>query len=419
MVYVIDKDGHPLMPTRHHGKVKWLLKRKQAKVVKRSPFTIQLTYEPKTHCIQDVTLGVDAGSKHVGLSASTEKEELFRAEMTLRDNIPQLMTARRQSRRTRRNRLRYRKPRFNNRKRPDGWLTPTMEAKIRAHVNVINDICSILPISRIVVETASFDIQKIKDEDIAGKQYQEGEQMGYANVKAYVKARDNYTCWACGAHKSLHAHHIVQRKDGGSDRPANLITLCERCHTDHHNGKKPLDIPFPEKKGFRGATEMSTMRWFLLNRLKAVHPTILVEQTYGYVTNWNRNQFGLEKNHISDAFCIAGNFKAERAEDLYDIMKVRCHNRQMMKQNITKGGKLKCNQGPRMVLGIARYDIVEHEDGRKMIVTARKTRGLYSLKPLDGSKTLADVPRRKFTLLWHSNGEIETRRPAFPTSVQA
>lgn len=419
MVYVIDKDGHPLMPTRHHGKVKWLLKRKQAKVVKRSPFTIQLTYEPKTHCIQDVTLGVDAGSKHVGLSASTEKEELFRAEMTLRDNIPQLMTARRQSRRTRRNRLRYRKPRFNNRKRPDGWLTPTMEAKIRAHVNVINDICSILPISRIVVETASFDIQKIKDEDIAGKQYQEGEQMGYANVKAYVKARDNYTCWACGAHKSLHAHHIVQRKDGGSDRPANLITLCERCHTDHHNGKKPLDIPFPEKKGFRGATEMNTMRWFLLNRLKAVHPTILVEQTYGYVTNWNRNQFGLEKNHISDAFCIAGNFKAERAEDLYDIMKVRCHNRQMMKQNITKGGKLKCNQGPRMVLGIARYDIVEHEDGRKMIVTARKTRGLYSLKPLDGSKTLADVPRRKFTLLWHSNGEIETRRPAFPTSVQA
>ena len=419
MVYVIDKCGSPLMPTRHHCKVKWLLKRKRAKVVKRSPFTIQLTYEPKTHYIQDVTLGVDAGSKHVGLSASTEKKELFSAEMMLRDDIPRLMTTRGQSRRTRRSRLRYREPRFDNRKRSKGWLTPTMEAKIRAHVNVINDICSILPISRIVVETASFDIQKIKNEDIAGKQYQEGEQMGYANVKAYVKARDNYTCWACGAHKSLHVHHIVQRKNGGSDRPANLITLCERCHTDHHNGKKPLDIPFPENKGFRGATEMSTMRWFLLNRLKAVHPTIPVEQTYGYVTNWNRNQFGLEKNHISDAFCIAGNFKAERAEDLYDIMKVRCHNRQMMKQNITKGGKLKCNQGPRMVLGIARYDIVEHEDGRKMIVTARKTRGLYSLKPLDGSKTLADVPRRKFTLLWHSNGAVETRRPAFPTSVQA
>ena len=419
MVYVIDKDGCPLMPTRRHGKVKWLLKRKQAKVVKRSPFTIQLTYEPKTHCIQDVTLGVDAGSKHVGLSASTECEELFSAKMTLRDDVPQLMVARRQSRRTHRNCLRYRKPRFDNRRRPDGWLTPTMETKIRSHVNAINDICTILPISRIVIETASFDIQKIKNDDIKGKQYQEGEQLGYANVKAYVKARDNYTCWACGAHEPLHVHHIVQRKDGGSDRPANLITLCKKCHEDHHNGKHPLTIPFPENRGFKCATEMNTMRWFLLDRLKEVHPDKEVVQTYGYITNAYRHDLELEKSHVNDAFCIAENFKAKRADDIYDIMKVRCHNRQVMKQNITKGGRLKRNQGPRMVLGIARYDIVKYEDGREMIVTARKTRGLYSLKPLGGSKTLMDVPKRKFTLLWHSNGEIVTRRPAFPASVQA
>ena len=109
MVYIIDKEGRPLMPTKRYGKVKWLLRRKQAKIVKRSPFTIQLLYEPQTHCTQPVTLGVDAGSKHVGLSASTEKEELFSAEMTLRDDIPQLMTARSQSRGTRRSRLRYRK----------------------------------------------------------------------------------------------------------------------------------------------------------------------------------------------------------------------------------------------------------------------------------------------------------------------
>ena len=161
MVYIIDKEGRPLMPTKRYGKVKWLLRRKQAKVVKRSPFTIQLLYEPQTHCTQPVTLGVDAGSKHVGLSASTEKEELFSAEMTLRDDIPQLMTARSQSRGTRRSRLRYRKPRFDNRRRYDGWLTPTMEAKVMAHENVIDDVYTILPVSRIVIETASFDIQKI------------------------------------------------------------------------------------------------------------------------------------------------------------------------------------------------------------------------------------------------------------------
>ena len=229
MVYIIDKEGRPLMPTKRYGKVKWLLRRKQAKVVKRSPFTIQLLYEPQTHCTQPVTLGVDAGSKHVGLSASTEKEELFSAEMTLRDDIPQLMTARSQSRGTRRSRLRYRKPRFDNRRRYDGWLTPTMEAKVMAHENVIDDVCTILPVSRIVIETASFDIQKITDEDIEGRRYQEGEQLGYENVKAYVKARDNFTCWNCGSHEHLEVHHIVQRKDGGSALKTKASKARQRC----------------------------------------------------------------------------------------------------------------------------------------------------------------------------------------------
>ena len=419
MVYVLDKNGKPLMPTKRHGKVKWLLRKKKAKMEKASPFTIRLLYEPRTRHVQPVTLGVDAGSKHVGLSASTEKTELFSAEMALRDDIPQSMTTRRQSRRTRRSRLRYRQPRFDNRCRPKGWLTPTMEAKIRAHVNVIGDVCSILPISKIVVEAASFDIQRLKNENIEGKRYQEGEQLGYANVKAYVKARDNCTCWNCGAHEPLHVHHIIQRKDGGSDRPDNLITLCKKCHKEHHNGKHPLDIPFPEDKGFKGATEMSTMRWFLLDRLREAYPAIPVIQTYGYITSWNRNDHGIEKSHANDAYCIAGHFDAARTDAVYDILKARCHNRQVMKQNITKGGKLKRNQAPRLVQGVARFDVVRHEDGRQMIVTARKTRGLYSLRPLDGSKTLTDVPRKRFTLLWHSNGEVITRRPAFPTPRQA
>ena len=418
MVYVIDKEGRPLMPTERHGKVKWLLREKKAKVVKRSPFTIQLLYEPETHFILPVTLGVDAGSKHVGLSAVTEKKELFSAEMRLRDDIPQLMKKRQESRRTRRNRLRYRPTRFSNRKRPEGWLTPTMENKIRSHVKVINDVCSILPVSQIIIETASFDIQKIKNEDIEGKQYQEGEQKGYENVKLYVKSRDNYTCQICGSHGKLEVHHIIPRVEGGSDRPANLITLCEKCHDTHHH-VKPLNIPKPEDNGFKGATEMNTMRWFLLDRLRNAHPDKEILETYVYLTNWNRNHLTLDKTHTIDAFIITGNFSVEKAHDTYGICRIRSHNRQVMKQNITKGGRLKRNQASKLVKGIARYDVVRYEDGRTMIVTARKERGLYSLKPLDGSKTLTDVPKKKFSLLWHSNGEIVTRRPASPTSGQA
>lgn len=416
-VFVLSREGKPLMPTTP-CRARHLLKAGEAVVERMSPYTIRMLIETSEE-VQPVTLGVDAGSGNIGISASTEEEEVFSAEVTLRDDIPQLMTARRQSRHTRRSRIRHRQPRFDNRTRPEGWLTPAMEAKIRAHESVISLVCSILPISKIVIETASFDIQRIKNPDITGEQYQQGEQLGHENVKAYVKARDGYTCQACGSHKDLQVHHIVQRKDGGSDRPANLITLCETCHRKHHNGKRPLDLQPPADKGFKSATEMGTMKWFLLDRVRESHGDKEVVQTYGYITNWSRNQYRIEKSHANDAFCIAGNFKAERSKYIYDILKVRCHNRQVMKLNITKGGKLKHNQAPKLVMGIARYDVVRHEDGRVMIVTARKTRGLYSLNPLDGSKTLTDVPRKRFSLLCHSNGEVITRRSAFPASGQA
>ena len=414
-VFVLSKEGRPLMPTTP-CRARHLVKAGEAVVAKASPFTIRMAIETTTE-VEQVTLGVDAGSKHVGLSASTEAEELFRAEVTLRDDIPQLMTACRQSRRTRRSRLRYRPARFDNRRRPKGWLTPTMETKVRTHENVIDDVCSILPISKIVIETASFDIQRIKDEDIEGRRYQEGEQLGYENVKAYVKARDNFTCWNCGSHEHLEVHHIVQRKDGGSDRPANLITLCEKCHTNHHNGKSPLDIPFPENKGFKGATEMSTMRWFLLDKVRAAHPDIPVTQTYGYITNHVRNSLGLGKNHAADAFCIAGNLHASRCDDIYDILKVRCHNRKLCKDNLKKGGRRQSQKGPRYIRGYQRYDICLH-DGKEALVTARKSDGRVNLRYADG--TVAKyVLMRKTVLVEHAKTRIYTRRVPHSFPMQA
>ena len=82
MVYVLSKDGQPLMPTSRYGKIRHLLKENKAKVVKKCPFTIQLLYE-NTNFTQDITLGVDAGSKHIGMSASTDTKELFSSEILL------------------------------------------------------------------------------------------------------------------------------------------------------------------------------------------------------------------------------------------------------------------------------------------------------------------------------------------------
>ena len=189
MVYILSKEGKPLMPTSRHGKVKHLLKSNRAKVVKRTPFVIQLLYDT-TEYVQPVTLGVDAGSKIIGLSATTENDELFASEVTLRNDIVELLSTRRQNRRTRRNHLRYREPRFNNRVKPKGWLAPSVQHKVDSHLRVITDVYKILPITKLIVETASFDIQKIKNPSISSADYQQGDQMGFWNVREYVLFRD-------------------------------------------------------------------------------------------------------------------------------------------------------------------------------------------------------------------------------------
>ena len=106
------------MPTEHHGKVRRLLKRKRAKVIRLTPFTIQLLYGTGSERVQPVALGVDTGFDTAGYSASTEKKVLFEAEEEMRTDIPQLLTERREKRCARRNRkTRYREARFDNRRK--------------------------------------------------------------------------------------------------------------------------------------------------------------------------------------------------------------------------------------------------------------------------------------------------------------
>lgn len=149
--------------------------------------------------------------------------------MELRNDIVDLLSTRRQNRRTRRNRLRYRKARFDNRvkSKNKGWLAPSIENKINTHFNIVAKVHQILPISKIIVETASFDIQKIKNPDISGIEYQQGEQLDFWNIREYVLFRDGHKCQGKKGCKGniLNVHHIESRKTGGNS-PSNLITLC-------------------------------------------------------------------------------------------------------------------------------------------------------------------------------------------------
>lgn len=410
MVYVLNKNGQPLMPTENHAKVRILLKQGKAKVVKKCPFTIQLAYE-STNYTQNVTLGVDSGSKHIGISATTKNKVLFEADVELRNDIVDLLSIRRELRRSRRNRkTRYRKPRFNNRKRKDGWLAPSVREKVGSHLTMIAKVHKILPISNIVVEVASFDIQKIKNPSISGTDYQQGEQLDFWNVREYVLFRDGHTCQCCkgkSKNKILNVHHIESRKIGGN-APNNLITLCETCHTGYHKGTVKLPKTIHRGMSFKDATFMGIMRWAFYNKLKEIYSNVSL--TYGYITKNARIENDLPKDHYIDARCISGNPKAISDGEVFYYKKVRCHNRQIHKNTILKGGYRKCNQAPYEVKGFRLYDKVLWK-GQKCFIFGRRATGRMDLRLLDGTHLNASVGYKNLRLLsMRSNYLIEQRK---------
>ena len=406
LVYVLNKHGKPLMPCKPR-KARILLRDGKAKVVKKIPFTIQLLYGSSGY-MQDVSLGVDAGSKHIGISATTEKEVLFEADIELRTDVVDNLSTRREARRTRRNRkTRYRKPRFNNRKKSkkSGWLAPSVRQKIETHLSIVDMVNRILPITKTIVETASFDIQKIKNPDISGKEYQEGDQLGFWNVREYVLHRDNHVCQCCkgkSGDKILNVHHIESRKTGGN-APNNLITLCETCHTGYHKGTIKLPDSVKRKQPFKDAAFMSIMRWAFYEKLKELYSN--VSMTFGYITKNTRITNNLSKDHYVDARCISGNPLAAPNDILYKFKKIRRHNRKIFKDKTLKGNKRKRNQCKYEVLGFRRYDLVKFENVIYYINSLRE-RGGFQIKSLLDKSFSKEVTYKKLTLFQKRSGFI-------------
>lgn len=408
MVYVLNIDGQPLMPTDRHGKVRHLLKDGRAEVVKCCPFTIRLLYD-STHYTQDIVLCVDAGSKHIGLSGTTETKELYASDVELRNDIVDLISTRRQNRRFRRNRkTRYRKARFLNRlSDKKDWLAPSIRQKVDTHMTVVSRVCKILPVTKIIVETASFDIQKIKDPDISGTGYQHGEQLDFWNVREYVLFRDGHTCQCCkGKSKDpvLNVHHIESRKTGG-DAPNNLITLCETCHKGYHSGAVQLPKAIHRGMRFKDAAFMGIMRWAFYNKLKEVYEPqdIEIRMTFGYLTKNTRIRHHLPKEHYIDARCISGHPEAIPNNEVFYQKKVRCHNRQIHKNTILKGGIRKRNQTGYLVKGFRLFDKVAYK-GREYFIFGRRQSGFFDLRNLSGCKV------NKGSLSYRKIGFLEPRQ---------
>jgi 5-methylcytosine-specific restriction endonuclease McrA len=415
-VYILNKHGQPLMPCSPR-KARVLLKGKKAKIVRMVPFTLQLLYGSSGYK-QEVSLGIDAGTQHLGVSATTEKTVMFEAEVKPRTDIQELLATRQQFRRARRSRkTRYRKARFQNRKKSGGWLAPSVQHKVDIHLKVIRFVHKILPISKTTLEVAQFDIQKIKHPEIEGREYQQGPQLGFWNVREYVLFRDGHSCqWCKGKSKDtiLNVHHIESRKTGG-DRPENLITLCETCHGLIHRTHQEHMIA-RQRNGFRDATQMGVIRWKISEQAKAQFSNVYL--TYGYITKHTRIEQGLEKSHMIDARCMSGNPLAH-SDGTYHLMKfVRRNNRQLHKATTRKGGQRQRNTAPKYVHGFRLFDCVQYQ-GKTCFVFGRRSSGYFDLRLLDGSKVHASASCKHLKNVQKASACLVERWSGIPPTPEA
>lgn len=344
MVYVLNIDGKPLMPCKE-AKARKLLKDNLARIVKYEPFTIQLIFECENQT-QDCTLGIDCGSKHIGLAVNSENGKvLYTAEVILRQDIKDNLESRKRLRRSRRNRkTRYRKARFLNRKRYKGWLPPSIRSRLDSHIKVVNDIVKILPITNIRAEIGQFDTQAIMNPDIQGEEYQQGQMCGYDSVKEFVKIRDNYTCHYAKLRpdipcsNQLTVDHLIPKSKRGTDRPDNLVCCC----SEHNRLKTNLSYKeftgkkLPKVKNLKETVFMNVLKDYLIPRLKEIRPT---QYTFGLYTRRLRNEWELEKTHINDAITITKIQPNEILCDKFTIKQFRKKKRSLHEETARKGRK--------------------------------------------------------------------------------
>lgn len=400
IVYVISMDGKPLMPTTPR-KARLLLKAGRAKCIRRTPFTIKLLYKTTTYT-QPITLGIDTGSSKTGSAAVNGKGDVFyMSEVEIRSDIDDRMKRRAKYRRNRRNRkTRYRPARWLNRKNSikTGRFSPTMVSKLHSHEKEIAFVKRLLPITKLIIETATFDPHALKNPEVLQKKwlYQRGTNYGFANTKAFVLDRDNHTCQHCkGKTKdsSLHVHHIVFRGNGGSDDPENLIALCKTCHDKLHKGE--IKLKGGKAKGqLRHATQMNAIRKQLLLRFPDA------EETFGFVTKEHRQIMELPKEHFYDAIAIASLHNI--AND--GLLSVDIDARLLRKKCVpkgdyqqTKGVRSEMRIPTGKIRGFRKFDKVLY-DNKEFFIKGRMSSGYAILTDIEGRKAELK-PMPKFELM--------------------
>lgn len=308
-VFVLDAEKRPLTPCRP-ARARLLLTQGKAAVLRRFPFTIiLLKREHPPAQIPSLRLKIDPGSKTTGLAIVNDEtgEAVWAAELTHRGaQVKANLDDRRLHRRSRRQRhTRYRPARWQNRRRPAGWLAPSLRSRIQNVVTWGERLRRLCPLSALSYELVRFDTQALQDPEIAGVQYQHGTLFGI-EVREYLLLKWGYRCVYCGkTGVPFEAEHIVPRSRGGTNRITNLTLACHACNqTKGNQTAEEFGYPQIQAQAHRPLTDAAAVnatRWWLYERLGVMG--LPIETATGGRTKWNRVRRGIPKTHWLDAVC--------------------------------------------------------------------------------------------------------------------
>ena len=333
-VFVVDKHKKPLTPCRPK-RARELLRSGRAVVARRYPFTIRIKDRvAEESVVKPVRVKIDPGSRYTGVAVVRENSErkqrlIAGIEIEHRGkSIKDAMTKRAGYRRRRRSaNTRYRKPRFDNRTRPEGWLPPSLKHRVDTTMSWVKRLSSIAPVQNLSVESVRFDMQKIQNPEISGVEYQQGDLLGY-EVREYLLEKWGRKCAYCGAEDvPLEVEHIIPKARGGSNRVSNLTLACRKCN-EKKGARTAEEFGFPEmakqaQKPLRDAAAVNATRNALARELSSFG--LPVETGTGGQTKYNRIRLGIPKNHVFDALCVG---KVETASiDAESLLHVKCSGR--------------------------------------------------------------------------------------------
>lgn len=311
-VFVIDTNKRPLNPI-HPCLARLLLTQGKAAVFRRFPFTI-IRKVVSTEITQPIQLKIDPGSQTTGLALVSNDWLIWGAELTHRgQEIKDALQSRRAIRRHRRNRkTRYRQPRFLNRTRQKGSLTPSLEHRVKTTLTWVNKLMKFVPLTGISQELVRFDTQVLVNPEISGTEYQRGELAGF-EVKEYLLAKWGRKCAYCGVENTpLEIEHILARSKGGTERVSNLALACHDCN--QKKGNDPIQeflsnkpeilkrVLSQAKAPLKDAAAVNSTRWELYQRLEKTGLPVSVGT--GGRTKFNRIKLGIQKRHYLDAACV-------------------------------------------------------------------------------------------------------------------